>query len=53
MKNKGQRKRKKGSANESEKLENGCESDESSGTTKKKYHMFKLKKDMPNYKWKL
>lgn len=43
----------KGSENESEKLENGCESDASSGETKKKYLMFKLQKDTTNFKWEI
>lgn len=42
-----------GSENESEELESGCESDGSSGATKKRYPMFKLRKDVSNYKWEL
>lgn len=41
------------SENESEKLESGCESDENSGTTEKKYLIFKLQKHMVNYKLEL
>lgn len=41
----------KGGDNESEDLENGCESDDSNGVMRKKYPMFKLQKDMFNYKW--
>lgn len=41
-----------GSENEYEELESGCESDEDSGTTKKKYPIFKLQKNLANYKCK-
>lgn len=41
----------KESDNESEDLENGCESEDNSGVRRKKYPMFKLQKDMSNYKW--
>lgn len=39
-----------GSKNENEELESECESDENNGTTKKKCQIFKLQKDMANYK---
>lgn len=41
------------SENENEELESGCESDEDSETTNKKYPIFKLQKNMVNYKWEL
>lgn len=36
--------------NDSEELESGCETDDNNGTNRKKYLLFKLHKDMVNYK---
>lgn len=43
----------KGNDNESEELENRCESDDNNGATKKKYPMFKLLRDLSDYKWEV
>lgn len=43
----------KGSDNESEDLECECDGDDSSGVMRKKYRIFKLQKDMSNYKWEV
>lgn len=40
----------KGSENVNENLDSGCESDVSSRVTKKKFPMFKLQKDMVDFK---
>lgn len=39
--------------NESEELDNECESEVINGATKKKYLMFNLQKDMTNFKWEI
>src|ERR1051325_1950524 len=43
----------KGSDNESEDLVSECDSEDSNTTKRKKYPIFKLLKDMSNYKWEV
>ncbi|CAI8613823.1 unnamed protein product [Vicia faba] len=43
----------KGRDNDSEDLQSGCDSDDSSGVKRNKYPIFKEIKDMANYKWEL
>ncbi|XP_058753673.1 uncharacterized protein LOC131626849 [Vicia villosa] len=43
----------KGSDNDSDDLQSGCDSDDSSGINRKKYPLYKEKKNMSNYKWEL
>lgn len=41
------------SENDNEELKNECESDENNRASRKKHLVFKLQKDMTNYKWNL
>ena len=43
----------KGSDNESDDLGSDCDNDDSSRVRRKKYPVFKLQKDMGNYKWEV